>query len=103
MEEEEEEEEAAEEAEEGVKYSTAWSDPARLRRVMKQLRRSATYAPISPPNEGTSRAQVKNEPAPAAPLRGWGGWGPFPCKAAPVPAYNSSPPTPQTLISVLDD
>lgn len=47
----------------GVQYSAAWSDLASLQRVMKQLRRSATYTPIFLPNERMSRAQVKNEPA----------------------------------------
>ena len=87
---------------EGVKYSTARSDLASLQRVMKQLHRSATYTPISLPNERMSRAQVKNELAQRSPLRGKK-WDPFPLQNSSYPHLPLSPPVLlllQTLISV---
>lgn len=83
---------------EGVKYSTAWSDLASLQRVMKQLHRSATYTPISLPNERMSRAQVKNELAERSPLRGKK-WDPFPLQNSPHPHLLLSPPPPNSDFS----
>lgn len=82
----------------GVQYSAAWSDLASLQRVMKQLRRSATYTPIFLPNERMSRAQVKNEPAQrGAALREKKKWDSFsPRKTAD---YTAHPPLPNSDFS----
>lgn len=85
---------------EGVKYSTSWSDLARLQRVMKQLQRSATYTPISLPNERMSRTQVKNELAQRSPLREKNVI-PLLRKTAHIPTYYCyPPPLLQTQISM---